>query len=180
MSQIAAALMIGGGILSTNSQISAGNAASRNATSVAGQLEQNAKLADLSAANQVATGQRGAQEALRQNKMLQSKQIAIAAASGASTSEKNIADLISTTAGQGEYEALNSLFEGNTRADALRNEAIGLRNKAKVTLFEGKQARKAAQIGAISSLLGSGAQAGSFYSKYNSKSPTDLTANSEL
>ncbi|MEI7578609.1 MAG: hypothetical protein WCJ58_01060 [bacterium] len=174
------ALMVGGGLLSASSQIQAGNAQSRMATTVAGQYNQNADLADIAAANAVAGGQRGATEALRQNKMLQSKQIAIAAAQGASTSEKNIADLISNTASQGEYEALSALYEGNTKSDALKNEAIGLRNKATMTRYEGKQARKAANIGAISSLIGSGATAGSFYAKYNSKSPTDLTAKAEL
>jgi hypothetical protein len=178
MAEIAAPLMATGGILQVGSQFQAGNAASRNATSVASQLNQNANLADIAAANAVAGGQRSATEALRQNKMLQSRQIALAAASGASTSEKNIADLIARTAGQGEYEALSSLYEGNTKSDAIKNEAIGLRNKAAVTLYEGKQARKAGPLGAISSLMGSSAQAGSFYSKYNSKSPTDLTANS--
>lgn len=179
MAQVAIpALLTGGGSLSASSQIQAGNAQSRMATNVAGQYAQNANLADTAAANAVAGGQRGATEALRQNKMLQSRQIALAAANGASTSEKNIADLISRTAGQGEYEALSALYEGDTRGQALQNEAIGLRNKAATTLFEGKQARKAGNIGAISSLIGSGAQAGSFYSKYKSKSPTDLTSES--
>jgi len=172
------ALLVGGGLLSANSQAQAGNMQSRMATSVAGQYAQNANLADTAAANAVAGGQRGASEALRQNKMLQSRQIALAAANGASTSEKNIADLLARTAGQGEYEALSALYEGDTKGQAQKNEAIGLRNKAATTLFEGKQARRAGNIGAISSLIGSGAQAGSFYSKYNSKSPTDLTAKS--
>ena len=178
MAAAAIPLLIGGGLLSAGSQIQAGNATSRMATTVAGQLRSNADLADTSANNASAVGQRGAAEALRQNKMLQSKQIALAAASGASTSEKNIADLISRTAGQGEYEALSSIYEGDVRATSLRNEASGLRNKAMMTQFEGRQARKAGNMAAMSSLIGSAATASSFYTKYGSKSPTASTGGS--
>ena len=181
MGAAAIPLMIGSTALQAQSQWQAGQAASRNATSVANQYEQNARLANINAGQQEAAGIQKASENLRQNKYLQSKIIAKAAASGASTSSKNIADLISDTAAEGEYAALGSLYEGQTRGDQLRNEALGLYNKSLVTRFEGKQARRAANIGMTSSLIGGAAKGASFYSKYNNPAPTDTNANaSEL
>lgn len=173
MAQVAIPLMIGGGLLQANSQFQAGQQASRNATIVAGQLEENAKRAEYAAGQQKAIAQKKAAEDLRQNRRLQSRQIAIAAASGASTSSKNIADLISKTSAEGEYAALTSLYEGDIKSDQLLNEANNLRRKAVATQFEGRAARKAGNIGAFSTLLQTGAQAGSFYGKYGNRAPMD-------
>lgn len=177
----AGTLLAGSTILQAGSQYGAGQAASRNATMVANQLDQNAELAKINAGQQEAVGQQRAKENLRQNRFLQSRIINLAAASGASAStNKNVADLVSKTAGEGEYAALNSLYEGKTRADQLRNEAIGLTNKAMVTRFEGRQTRKAANSAAFSSILGGAAKGASFYSKYNSPAPTDNGAGGSL
>ncbi len=177
MGAAAIPLLIGGGLLQAGSQYQAGQTASRNATNVANQLESNANLANINAGQQQAAGIAKASEAKRQNRFLQSRILAMAAAGGGSTQSKNIADLLSRTAGEGEYAALNSLYEGNTRADQLRNEAIGLRNQAATTRFEGRQARSAGNIGAVTSILGAGAK-GAFYSKYNNPMPTNNANNS--
>lgn len=174
MGAAALPLLIGGGALSATQQWQAGQNASRSATIAAGQLEENARRAEYAAGQAKAASQRKSAEELRQNRLLQSKQIAIAAASGASTSEKNIADIIANTAVEGRLASSIALYEGDLRSDALLNEAIGLKNKAAMTRYEGKEARKAGNIGAFSSLLSSGAQAASFYGKYGQKAPNDL------
>jgi len=177
MGALAIPLLVGGGALAASQQLQAGQNASRSATIAAGQLEENATRAEYAAGQAKAASQRKAAEESRQNRLLQSKQIAIAAAGGASTSEKNIADIIANTAVEGRLASSIALYEGDLRSDALLNEAIGLRNKATVTRYEGKQARKAGNIGAISSLLSSGAQASSFYGKYGKTAPNDLQSN---
>lgn len=180
MGAAAIPLMLTGGILKGSSQWSAGQNASRAATSAANQMEANAREAEYAAGQAKASSQRKSAEELRQNRRLQSRQIALAAASGASTSEKNIADLIADTAAEGSYASSVALYEGELRADSLLNEAIGLRNKAAMTRFEGKQARRAGNIGAISSLLSTGAQMGNtaseakFYGRYGQRAPADL------
>ena len=88
-----------------------------------------------------------------------------------------MSDLIIKTEAEGEYSALASLFEGSNRANQLRNQAIGLKNQASATRYEGKQARKAANIGAVTSLLNTAGNAGTFYSKYGSRSPMDTNDN---
>jgi hypothetical protein len=176
MAQVATALMITGGILQAGSTFQQGQNSSRMATIAAGQLENNAKLAEISANNAKGASQVKAQESLRQNRLLQSKQIAIAAAGGGSVSEKSVQDIISRTAGEGRLAADVDLYEGDLRSMDYMNQAIGLRNKAMTTLYEGKQARRAANIGAISSIIGSGASASSFYGKYGNKAPNDTSS----
>lgn len=180
MSSVAYPLLIGSTVLQAGSQIQAGNAASRSSTMVANQLDQNAQLARINAAQQQAVGQQKAAENLRQNRYLQSKILALAAAGGGSTSSKNVADLVSKTAQEGEYAALNSLYEGDVRADQLYNEAAGLQNKALATRFEGRQARKAGNMAAFSSVLGGVTKGLLFYSKYNNPAPTDNNSGSGL
>jgi hypothetical protein len=180
MGAAAIPLIIAGGVLQANSAYQQGQNASRMATVAAGQLENNARLADISANNAKGASQVKAQESLRQNRLLQSRQIAIAAASGGSVNEKSVQDTIARTAGKGRLAADVDLYEGDLRSMDYMNQAIGLRNKAAVTLYEGRQARKAGNIGAISSLIGTGATAGSFYGKYGSKAPGDTGVSSGL
>lgn len=174
MAEIAAPLILTGGAITASNTLEAGKMADRNAASQAAIDRYNASLADRAASRNIASSQLKAKETRRENRSLISKQIAIAAASGASTSEKNIADLISRTAKEGEYAAMVDLYEGNLKADALRNEALSYRLKADRTIAEGKAARKASRTAAASSLLSAGGSAGSFYSKYNNPAPTDF------
>lgn len=176
MAQLAIPLLIGSTLLQVGAQEQAGQNALVNSNIVANQYDTNARLAKINAGQQDAVGIAKAQENLRQNKYLQSKILAMAAAGGGSAAtNKNVADLISNTAAEGEYAALNSIYEGNSRGDQLRNEAIGLYNKAAITRFEGKQAKKAADINAFSTILGGAAKGTAFYSKYNNPAPTDYS-----
>jgi hypothetical protein len=180
MGAAAIPLMIAGGGLTALQNWQSGQNASRAATSAANQMENNAEMAEYAAGQAKASAQRKSAEELRQNRRLQSRQIALAAASGASTSEKNIADLISDTAAEGNYASSVALYEGDLRSDALLTDAMTLRNKAVATRYEGRQARRAGNIGAISSILSTGAKAGNtaaeakFYGRYGQRAPADL------
>lgn len=174
MAQAAIPLMLAGGIVSAGASWQQGQNASRSATIAAGQMENNAKLARVSANNATGASQAKAEESLRQNRLLQSRQIAIAAAGGGSVGEKSVQDTIARTASEGKLAADVDLYEGALRSTDLLNQAIGLENKAKITRFEGRQARQAGNIGAFSSLLTTGAKAGSFYGKYGDNFDSNL------
>ena len=168
--------MIAGGILQAGSSYSQGQNTSRMATLTAQQLNNNATLAGISANNAMGSSQAQAKESLRQNQLLQSKQIAIAAAGGGDASEKSVQDVISNTAAQGRLAADTNLYEGNLRSIDYLNQAIGLKNQAATTLYNGRQARTAGNIGVVSSIIGSGASAGTFYGKYGNKAPSDKSS----
>lgn len=184
MAEAAIPLLVGGGVLSASQQWQAGQNTSRAATSAANQMESNAEMAEYAAGQAKASSQRKSAEELRQNRRLQSRQIALAAASGASTSDKNIADIIADTAAEGAYASSVALYEGELKSDALLTDAMTLRNKAAATRYEGRQARRTGNIGTISSLLSTGAKAGNtaaearFYGRYGQRAPADLTNDS--
>lgn len=159
-------LMGAGTILSASQNYTAGQNSAAMSNLAAAQLEENARRADEAASSEMGAAQRKAAETKRQARKLESRQIAEAARMGASTSEKNIADIISDAAAEGEYAALADLYEGNLRADSLRNEAIGLRKKAAVSRYEGKQAKRAGTINLFSSLLSGAGKSAMFYGKY--------------
>ena len=172
MAQAALPLMIGGGLLSSYSNYEQGQIASRRATQQATIDNYNAGLAEQAANRAQSVGQLKAKETQRQTRLMQSRQIALAASQGASVSEKNIADLISRTAAQGDYASMIDIYEGNLKADALRNEALSYRLRADSTQAEGRAARRAGNTRATSGLIQTGAGASSFYGKYN-RAPSD-------
>lgn len=153
------ALQLGGGILSADSQISAGNQANSIGKIQQGQLNQNADLLDYSAGAAEGQGINQGAADLRKNKFTQSRITALNAAAGGSSMDKNVAELLANTAAEGEYNALNDIYEGSSRATQLRNEAISQRNQGTVARFMGKQAQKASRIQAVSTLIGGGTKA---------------------
>lgn len=168
---MAQALAIAGigaaGIISAQSQHQQGQAASRMATIQAGQLEEQARQTEEAAKSQEGASQIKALEQKRQARLLQSSVIARAAASGATTSDKNVNDILLNIEGEGEYRALMDLYNGSSAAYELRNRARAMRGQALVTRFEGKQARRAGNVAAFGSLLSTAGTAASFGSKFN-------------
>ena len=165
MASVAVIAMAAGGLLSAYSQQKQGAEQMKASAIAAAQMDAQAEIATQNASRQKGSAQRKSSEQLRQNRLLQSRQIALSAAGGQSGS-KNVSDLLGRTQAEGEYSSAISLYEGNLRSDSLMNEASSLRQKASNTRYEGKQAYKAAKIGAISGLLKTGATASSFQSKY--------------
>ena len=158
----------GGGLLASYGSHQQGQSASRAATMNAAQLDYAARQTDIAANQQEAAGQMRATETKRQARLLQSRAIAVAAAGGASTGEKNINDIVTNIAGEGEYRALIDLYNGNSAGYELRSKAQGLRAQAIVTRYEGKQARRAGNMAAFGGLLSAGgAAATTFGSKYD-------------
>lgn len=149
MAQLAAPLMIASTLVSAVGTIAAGNAADNAAQYEAEQLESRA-------GQERAAAQRRAIEQRRQARLVQSRQQAAAAASGAGASDPTVVDLMTGAEGEGEYRALLELYEGEERA---RGATVA----ANVRRFEGKQAKTASYIGAAGTILGG---ASTFFEKY--------------
>lgn len=172
MAQALAIAGIGaGGILSAGSAFNQGQAASRMGNIQANSLEEFAAQLDASANTQEGVSQAKAKDSKRQARLLQSRIIALAAANGGSTQEKNVNDILLNVGEEGEYRALMDLYNGSSAAYELRSKAISLRNNALVSRFEGKQTRRASNMAAIGGLFSSAGSAATFGSKYNNTSP---------
>lgn len=123
-----------------------------------------------------ATGQRGAIEEWRRSRLAQSQARAVAAASGGGVSDPSVTKIIGDLAGEGEYNALTALYEGE---DAAR----GYEDQARAGIYEGdvtaaglkakaRASRRAGIMGAVGSTLYG---ATSFANKYG-EGLTDDTA----
>lgn len=145
-------IMMAGTVIGAAGQAQQGQQAKSQAESEANQLQSQAK-------NEQAASQLQAMEDRRQARLAESRAQAVSAASGADPTSTSFVRNISDIEGQGELNALTSLWNGDERARQLRNQASATR-------ASGSQAAKAANIGAMSSLLQSGS---SLYSKYGGK-----------
>jgi len=162
MAGVGLGAMIVGGLLQADTARKQGLEAKKESAVNAVQLE-------IAANQEKAVAQKKSSEILRQNRLLQSRIIALNAAGGGSSSEKNVSDLLGRTAAEGQYDALNALYEGDIRAKSLSTRASNV-------LREGKSAYKSSKMNAISSLINTGSQVGTFYSKYNNPAPNYSTS----
>lgn len=104
------ALPIASTVLQFGGQVAGGIATRNSDKAIAGQLDQAAGQAQ-------ASSQRSAIEQERQTALAQSRLRALA---GGGASDPTIVDLAQGIAGQGEYQALSALYEGNDRAAGMR------------------------------------------------------------
>lgn len=148
MAHLAAAAMVAGTVLSAVGARNEGIQADRAASYEADQLENNANQGR-------AISQRQAIEERRKATLLESTLRNRAAASGGG-GDVGVIDLAQDIDAQGEYNAMSALYEGEEKG---RN----LEGAASVRRWEGKNARKAGNLKAISTVLSS---AGSMYGKY--------------
>lgn len=87
--------------------------------------------------------QRDAAQQRKQGKLALSRLQAVAGGGGL---DAGVVNLAADIAGETEYRALSSLYEGDERA-------AGLRHAAATKRYEGKQTRTAGMIGAATSVL---------------------------
>lgn len=145
-------IMLAGTAVGAASQIQQGQQQKQMAAEEARQMQEQAK-------NEYATSQIQAMEDRRQSQLAQSRAQAVAAASGADATSNSFVRNISDMEGQGELNALTSLWGGSERMRQLNNQAS-------MTKYSGQQSAKAANIGAVSSLIQGGS---SLYQKYGGK-----------
>ena len=145
---IGIALTVASTVLQASSTLAAGKAQQRAAEHQAAQGRQQA-------GQERASSQRAAIEQRRQGRVLSSRALALAAASGAGAGDPTVENILGGIGAEGEFRALNELFIGEERAR-------GLETQADLRIFEGKEARKASKTKAFSQVLGGAATAASF------------------
>lgn len=148
-SWVSPAFTAGATALSAGASISGGIAA-RDAANYQAAQE------DIAAGQQQAASQRQAQTVDRQSKLVQSRALAVAAASGGGASDPTVTDIIGRIAGEGAYRSQLALYEGNDAARTLQMRADAAR-------FQGRQAEAAGYTNAFSTVLRG---ANTLFSKY--------------
>jgi len=142
-------IMAGTAALTAYSQYRQGKAAEDAAALQAEQLRRQAN-------DERALAQQEAANKRRELRYMQSRAQAVAAASGAGAADPTVADLMGDLEEVGEYEALGSLWAGESRA---RQSEYA----AKVARYEGKVAKKKARTQALTTIMSS---ALSMYNKF--------------
>lgn len=144
-------LAAAGSIVSAIGQAKAGKEAKREAYNEAAQLDDQANLVK-------ADAQRQAIEERRQAARASSRALAVAAASGAGALDPTVQTITSRIEGEGEYRALSRLFNGDS-------EAANLKDQAAATRRTGKAQQRAGRYAATSTVLSSGSDLASKYYK---------------
>lgn len=149
------------------SQVAAGDAKMLVAQRKAQELEFEAGQLDTNAGQQRAVAQRNAQQETDNAALLNSRALAVAAASGGGASDPTIVNLMARIAAQGQFKAMTALYEGETQARATESAASARRFQAGTTLADGSVAQGAAAAAGFSTILSGGAKAGAtLFTKY--------------
>lgn len=133
---------IGTTALSVNEKIQAGKSASHRADVIAHQKELDANAAQVEA-QQRAAGER------KKSRYLRSRALAVAGASGGGVSDPTISNILTGIDVEGEMNALNAMWSGDTTAS-------GLRTSARMTRSEGRSAKRAGYTSAFTTALSGG------------------------
>lgn len=118
----------------------------------------------------VAASQRAGDTEERQARLLQSRALAVAAASGGGASDPTVMNLISGIAGEGSYRRAIRLYEGEDRARTLRMQADAAVYEGDLAVEGAASQSQAYQTQGMSSLFkgGSSIVGSSLFQKYAS------------
>lgn len=133
------ALLLGGAALGAGGAIAEGN-------SQAASLNAEAAASERRASEEKAAAQRQAIQRRREASVVLSRQQAVAAASGGTATDPTVLDLMGDTAAEGQYQVNTALYEGDTKA-------AGLLDQASIDRARARQARFAGFINAGSTML---------------------------
>jgi len=157
MGGLAAPLMVTGSLLSAYGQASQGALAEQVGRYTAASKRQEANQA-------IGESQLSAEEAQRQSDYVASRALAVAAASGGGASDPTVVNILSRIAGEGAYRKSVALYEGQSKAQALRSEA-------NIAEAGGTAEKRGRYIGAASTLMSGGS---SLYSRFG-RNPNSTT-----
>ncbi len=126
-------------VFKASAEAKAGKAEEQAALARQAALEHQAEQARQIAGQERAASQRASYEQRRQARLLSSKALARAAASGAGAGDPTVENILGDIGAEGEFRALAELFMGEDRA---RN----LEMQADLKVFEGQQERRAGAV----------------------------------
>jgi hypothetical protein len=144
-----------------------------NADAARGQRAQNeanfeADQMDVNAGQAKAAAQRSAENVQLQSDVMQSRGLALAAASGGGASDPAIVNLLARNAGVGAYQKAIALYQGDTAARDMQLREEATRYGGELSMYDGQTAQRAGMMAAGASLLKDGS---SLYSKYATPPP---------
>jgi hypothetical protein len=116
-------------------------------------LQFQAAQARQNAGQEIAAGQQDAAEQQRQIRLMNSRALALAAASGAGATDPTIVKIISNNAGEGAYRAAVSMYKGEERARAMRMEAAARDYDARMAVEDGERRAGAYDRAAVGSIF---------------------------
>lgn len=124
----------------------------------------------VNAGQEIAASQFSAHEQERQGRLVASRQLALAAASGGGASAPTVVSLIARTQKESSLRAAMSIYQGEDHARALRMQAAGREYEASAAIAGGEESAQAYETKAgayrtagVAPLLAAG---GSLFSKY--------------
>lgn len=158
-----AGVTVVGGALSASSTLAGGAAAKQ-----AGQMAQSganfqADQINQNASQSIASSQRQALDAGQRTRLAISTATARAGASGAAADVGSPVANTGELAQRGSYQALMDMFNGQSKATGLENEAAGIRYTGSIDELEGEEKRSASYLAAGGEFAGSvGSAAGNY------------------
>lgn len=136
-------------VMSMKGQQQQGAQAQANANYQATQLEQGA-------GQQVASSQRAMLSDEQQERLAQSRALAVAAASGGGVSDPTVVGILSRLSGEGAYRGMVDLYQGQEKARQMNDQAVATRMMGGDSSSNSKYSSAATLVSGASSL----------YSKY--------------
>lgn len=159
------ALTAAGTVASAMAAQQKARASAANANAEQQAAEYNANVARVNASQTLDAATQREQQQRTRNAMLAGRAQAAAAESGAGMDGSNL-DLLRQNAVQGELDALNVRYAGQTQAQGLMVQGAQMDYQAQAATMRAKQARDAGTIETVSAVLDGASKMGSTYSKY--------------
>ena len=158
MAWVGIALSVASTVMQARNTAAAGRAEQEAAVARAQGLEHQAAQGRQIAGQERATAQRAAMEQRRQGRLLSSRALARAAASGAGAGDPTVELILGDIGAEGEFRAKSELFIGEERARGFETQADLLIFESEQERRGGRTARKASERQAFTQLLGGGAK----------------------
>ena len=160
---IPAALTVMGSFMSASGSLAAGRAARTAGAQQQAASEFESAQLEQQAGQAIAASQRVAADRAREGRLVQSRALAVAAASGGSASDPTVMRIIANINGEATYRQALALYQGDDKARQLLMGADAKRFEGAVAAQSGKAKQSAYRMAAAGSAL---AGAGSLYTKY--------------
>jgi len=163
-SSVGAMLSLAGDSLSAAGSLQRGFEAKGSADFQAAQLRQNAGQVQ-------AAAQRDAFQADRQGRMIASRALAVAAASGGGASDPTVVNLIAADAQEASYRKAVALYQGDDQARAMRTAAAAKDYEGKTALVGSAVSAGAGVIRGAGNLASGMARGASLYQRFAGGGP---------
>lgn len=164
MNAIGAGINAGTSFLGALQTIRGGAAAKDAADYQATQLRQNAGTAE-------AVGQRQALDVDQQTAMIQSRALAVAAASGGGASDPGVINIMAQNAAEGAYRKAMALYNGEDKARLLNMQADATEYEGKVAKSNAMVSGALQGVGGVANLMTSRARGASLYQRFGGGGP---------